>query len=131
MMIDTHAHLSIEDYSNIDEIVKKMGNNIIIVSGSNTKNNKEVLSLIEKYNNVYGTLGIHPEEVDNVTDVDLNFIEENINNPKIIGIGEIGLDFYLTKSRALTTNRYILTLSQVIPYITKHMILELLASINK
>lgn len=97
MMIDTHAHLSNEDYNNIDEIVKKMGNNIIIVSGSNPKNNKEVLSLIEKYNNVYGTLGIHPEEVDNVNDDDLKFIEENINNPKIIGIGEIGLDFYWTK----------------------------------
>lgn len=97
MMIDTHAHISIDDYSNIDEVIKKMGNNLVFVSGSNSKNNKEVLSLIRKYDNVYGTLGIHPEEVNNITDDDIKFIEENINNPKIIGVGEIGLDFYWTK----------------------------------
>lgn len=97
MMIDTHAHISIDDYDNVEEVIQKMGNNLIFVSGSNTKNNKEVLSLIKKYDNIYGTLGIHPEEVNNITDKDLKFIEENINHPKIIGVGEIGLDFYWTK----------------------------------
>lgn len=97
MMIDTHCHLSIDDYDNIDEVINKMGNNLIFISGSNSKYNKEVLTLIDKYSNVYGTLGIHPEEVNNVTEEDLRFIEQNIDNPKIIGIGEIGLDYYWGK----------------------------------
>ncbi|MDD2435518.1 MAG: TatD family hydrolase [Bacilli bacterium] len=97
MMIDTHAHLSIDDYDNIDEIINKMGNNIIIVSGSSTKYNKEVLMLVKKYNNVYGTIGIHPECASDASEDDLKFIEENINHPKIVGVGEIGLDYYWNK----------------------------------
>lgn len=93
MLIDTHCHLNYEDYDNLDEIIKNM-NGIMIASGCNDKTNKEVLELVEKYDNVYGTLGIHPEEIDNITEDSYKFIEDNINNPKIVGIGEIGLDYY-------------------------------------
>ena len=74
----------------------KMDNNIIIVSGTNLKNNKEVLELCNKYDNVYGTLGIHPEDIDDEIEETLNFIEEHINDNKIVAIGEIGLDYYYT-----------------------------------
>ena len=93
MLIDTHCHLSYEDYENLDEIIKNM-DGIMIASGCNDKTNKEVLELVSKYGNVYGTLGIHPEEVDNINEDSFRFIEENINNPKIVAIGEIGLDYY-------------------------------------
>jgi len=93
MLIDTHCHLSQSDYDNLDEIIKNM-DGIMIASGCNDMTNKEVLDLVEKYDNVYGTLGIHPEEVNNVTEDSFSLIEENINNPKIVGIGEIGLDYY-------------------------------------
>lgn len=93
MLIDTHCHLSYEDYDNLDELIKNM-NGIMIASGCNDKTNKEVLELVSKYGNVYGTLGIHPEEVDNINEDSFRFIEENINNPKIVAIGEIGLDYY-------------------------------------
>lgn len=97
MMIDTHCHLLKKNYPDIDDVVNKMGNNIIIVSGDNTETNHEVMELINKYENVYGTLGIHPEEANNYTDNDIKYIEDNINNQKIIGIGEIGLDYYWIK----------------------------------
>lgn len=93
MLIDTHCHLSYEDYDNLDETIKNM-DGIMIASGCNDKTNKEVLELVEKYDNVYGTLGIHPEEIDNITEGSYKFIEDNINNPKIVGIGEVGLDYY-------------------------------------
>ena len=96
MLIDTHCHLSYEDYDNLDEIIKNM-NGIMIASGCGDKTNKEVLELVEKYDNVYGTLGIHPEEVNNITEDSFKLIEENINNPKIVAIGEIGLDYYWVK----------------------------------
>ena len=93
MLIDTHCHLSYEDYENLDEIIKNM-DGIMIASGCNDKTNKEVLELVNKYDNVYGTLGIHPEEVDNISEDSFKLLEENINNPKIVAIGEIGLDYY-------------------------------------
>lgn len=97
MMIDTHCHISKEDYTNVDQVITSMENNILIISGVDTKSNKEVLELIETYPNVYGTIGIHPENVNTVTEEDFVFIEEYINNPKIVGIGEIGLDYYWVK----------------------------------
>lgn len=96
MLIDTHCHLSYDDYENLDEIIKNM-EGIMIVSGCNDKTNKEVLELVDKYTNVYGTLGIHPEEVNNVTKDSFKIIENNIDNSKIVAIGEIGLDYYWVK----------------------------------
>ena len=97
MMIDTHAHIFKEDYDNVEEIIKKMGNNIIIVSGTNEIDNKEVIELVNKYDNVYGTLGIHPSEADKDNNSLLDFISKNITNKKIVGIGEVGLDYYWVK----------------------------------
>ena len=97
MMIDTHAHIFKEDYDNVEEIIKKMGNNIIIVSGTNEIDNKEVIELVNKYDNVYGTLGIHPSEADKDNKSLLDFISKNITNKKIVGIGEVGLDYYWVK----------------------------------
>ena len=88
-MIDTHCHL--DCFDNIEEIVKRM-DGIIITSGYDDKSNKKVLELVEKYENVYGTLGIHPEEVDK--EYDIEFIKKNLEHPKIVAIGEIGLDYY-------------------------------------
>ena len=97
MMIDTHCHLFEEEYDNLEEIIKRMKDNIMIVSGTNDLTNLEVIKLVDKYPNIYGVIGIHPEEVDNVTLDSFKIIEDNINNPKIVGIGEIGLDYYWVK----------------------------------
>lgn len=95
MIIDTHCHLGYEDYGNIEEIISNFDGNIMIASGVDLETNKEVIKLIEKYPNVYGTLGIHPEyALSKDLDMWINFIEENINNKKIVGIGEIGLDYH-------------------------------------
>lgn len=96
MLIDTHCHLSSDDYDNIEEILSNK-DCIMVASGCNDKTNKEVLELVSKYDNVYGTLGIHPEEIDNISDNSFKFIEENLNNSKIVAIGEIGLDYYWVK----------------------------------
>ena len=97
MMIDTHCHLFKEDYDNLEEVIDRMQDNIMIVSGTNDLTNLEVIELVNKYPNIYGVIGIHPEEVNNVTEESFKIIEDNINNPKIVGIGEIGLDYYWTK----------------------------------
>lgn len=95
MIIDTHCHL--ESYDNIDDIVNFDG--IMIAAGCNDETNLRVVELVNNYPNIYGTLGIHPEELDNVTDNSFKIIEDNLSNKKIVGIGEIGLDYYYDDTR--------------------------------
>ena len=95
-MIDTHAHLTHLDYneSELKNVIKRMDNNIIIASGTNDSDNKEVIDLVNNYENIYGVIGIHPTEIDKISSDSYEFIENNLNNPKIIGIGEVGLDYH-------------------------------------
>ena len=100
MFVDTHAHLYSEYYDNIDFVVNDASNRgikYIINAGTEANSNEEVLELSSKYPNVYCVLGIHPEDVDSFYDKDIDFIINNIDNPKVIGIGEIGLDYHYTK----------------------------------
>jgi len=97
MLVDTHAHIYKEYYEDIDAIIensKKCEINFIINAGIDQKTNEEVLLMSTKYNNMYVTLGIHPESVEDYCEDDLIFIEKNCTNPKVIAIGEIGLDYH-------------------------------------
>ena len=97
MYIDTHSHLLNEYYDNIEEIINKCKNNNIkriIVSGVDMKSNKEVLELVGKYDIVYGTIGFHPTELKDFSYSDLDWLEEHINDNKIVAVGEIGLDYH-------------------------------------
>lgn len=97
MYIDTHCHVFSEYYDNIDEIINKCKNNgvsKIIVSGCDIETNKEVLELVNKYDIIYGTIGFHPTELNDFREDYFDFLEKNIMNKKIVGIGEIGLDYH-------------------------------------
>lgn len=94
MLIDTHCHLSLEDYENIDEIVERMGRNIMIISGVDDITNKEVMTYVDKYPNVYGMVGIHPGNIEKIKGNSFSMIEKYLKHPKIVGVGEIGLDYH-------------------------------------
>lgn len=94
MIIDTHCHVLNCEYDDIDSVIKRFSNNIMIVSGYDSNSNKEVINIVNKYKNVYGTLGFHPSEVDSFNENELIYIKNNLSNPKIVGIGEIGLDYH-------------------------------------
>ena len=100
-MIDTHAHISKEYYDDIDAVIKRAKDNgvdKIIISGCDSQSIKESADLIKKYDCLYATIGYHPEEALKVTNQDIEYLKENIiKNKKIVGIGEIGLDFYYGK----------------------------------
>ena len=100
MFIDTHCHLSKEDYDDIDLVLKEnrdAGISKIVVSGCEISNIDEVLDFANRYEDVYITLGYHPSEVDSVTDSLLDDLKEKLKNPKVVGIGEIGLDYHYGK----------------------------------
>ncbi len=101
MLIDTHLHLSNEGYD-IEKIIQSAKSNdveIMITGGTNKINNAEDIKLSKKYNNIYITLGYHPEYANDINDEDLILLEKQIseNKDKIVGIGEIGLDYYYQK----------------------------------
>lgn len=98
MFIDTHAHVLAEYYEDIDTIInnaKSAQVNMIINNGCDAKSNQEVLANLS--DNMVGALGIHPESVLDYTDEDLKILENNLNNPRIVAIGEIGLDYHYGK----------------------------------
>lgn len=100
MYIDTHCHLSKEDYDDIDKVInenKEAGIDKIIISGCTRDTIVESLELAFKYNDVYVTIGYHPSEVNITTLEDLSLLEEQIKNKKVVGIGEIGLDYHYGK----------------------------------
>ena len=100
MYIDTHCHLSVEDYEDIDVVIKEnleAGVNKIIVSGCEEKTIYEAIELSKKYDCVFITIGYHPDQVDNVTDEMLDKLKELLKLPKVVGVGEIGLDYYWVK----------------------------------
>ena len=101
MFTDTHCHLYDEYYEEgIDSIFEKMEQskiNRVINNGCDGTSNKEVVELVGKYSWMYGAIGIHPESADTYTKEDLKYVEEHINDPKVVAIGEIGLDYYWTK----------------------------------
>ena len=97
-MIDSHCHLNFDSLSNdLSNVIKRCNdNNVTKLLSINTKPEEFEyhLDLIKDYNNIYISYGIHPQEVNNESLLSLNDIENNINNSKLIALGETGLDFY-------------------------------------
>ena len=100
MFIDTHCHLSKEDYDDIDKVImedKEADVDKIVVSGCSREAIDEVMSFKDKYDMIYVTIGYHPEYADSVRKEDLDYLKSLLGEKKIIGIGEIGLDYHYTK----------------------------------
>jgi len=102
-MIDSHCHLDHEPlFSNILDVLKRSKENgvkkilTICTTINGFSNIKDILKVDDI---IYGTFGIHPHETE-TNIVDKNTIVKNINqNPKVIGVGETGLDFYYNNSK--------------------------------
>lgn len=101
-MIDTHSHINTIKGLSIDEILEEAKNNgveKIILPSAELSDIDEVFKISAKYENVYGLLGLHPSEVKDWSEELENKIKEYCKqSKKIVGIGEIGLDYYWDKS---------------------------------
>ena len=105
MLIDTHCHLSREDYDDIDLVINENRENgvvKVVVSACTKESILECLEYIKKYDDVYLTIGFHPSETETYTNEEINFLRDTVkNNKKIVGIGEIGLDYHYGKDDQL------------------------------
>lgn len=96
MFIDTHCHLT-DNYVSGDLIdvvnrAKEAGVKTIICPTANPEDISNALLISDKYDNIFVTTGIHPEYAG--TDAASYLTENVLNHPKVIGIGEIGLDYH-------------------------------------
>jgi len=101
-MIDSHCHLDHEpllsDLSNIIKRSKEIGITRLLTISTTLESFDKIKEIIEIDDMIYGTIGIHPHESDKYK-ITTDYIVENLNkNPKIIGVGETGLDFFYNNS---------------------------------
>lgn len=105
-MIDVHCHMQFHSFKkDSDEIIKKALNSgveIIINTGTSLESSESAVELAEKYENLYAIVGVHPHHADKVTPGwDQKLINIAKSSKKVVGIGEIGLDYYSYASNGI------------------------------
>ena len=101
-IIDSHCHLNClkeENAENIDNVVLDAYNNDVKIINNICTDIAEfdnILALTNKYDNVFCSIGHHPEYAEKLVTIE-DFFQKDIENKKIIGIGECGLDYHFTK----------------------------------
>lgn len=99
-MVDVHCHLNFDAFSrDYDEVIKrafKAGVAKIINVGTKIDTSKKAVELAEKYENLYAIVGVHPHHADKVESFDQ--LGRLAKHPKVVGIGECGMDYYRYKS---------------------------------
>ena len=99
-LIDTHTHINYLEKITPDESVKNAienGVDILLVPAASPADIDSVPEFVKKFDNVYGMLGVHPEDAEKWSDDILDKIREYSKSEKIVAIGEIGLDYYWDK----------------------------------
>lgn len=98
-MIDIHAHYDDDAFDDdrdklLQSLLGEKGVNKIINAGCNIETSEASIRLAEKYENVYAVVGFHPNDAHKMTDDDFEYIKKMLDHPKVLGIGEIGLDYH-------------------------------------
>jgi len=98
MIIDTHAHYDDEAFNEDREVVlqkiKQSGIEMIVNVGASMQTSKNSVELCNQYDFVYAAVGVHPNETADLTEESMQILKEYTNHPKVVAIGEIGLDYY-------------------------------------
>ncbi len=98
MIIDTHAHYDDEafekDRKELLEGMKEKGVGCIVNVGASLRGCRDTILLTEEYDFIYGAIGVHPSDTDDLNEESFGWLSENCQKEKIVAIGEIGLDYH-------------------------------------
>ena len=98
--IDIHAHLdAFEDVEKVINDAKINGVKKIVTAGYNLASSKKCVELAKKYPGVYAVIGLHPENIEDENADYLSELKVLAKNEKVVGIGEIGLDYHYGKDK--------------------------------
>lgn len=110
MIYETHAHYDDEKFDEdrvelLSHLLRENGIGTVVNVGASLRGCKASIELAEKYEDVYASVGIHPEDVDNLTEKDLEWLKSVATHEKVVAIGEIGLDYYWVKEEEARANQ--------------------------
>lgn len=102
MLFDTHVHLNAQQFmEDREEVIKRAfdtGVNYMVVVGFDTETIPLAIEIAESHDNIYAAIGWHPVDAIDMKDEDLSWIEELSSHPKVVALGEMGLDYHWDKS---------------------------------
>lgn len=102
MLFDTHVHLNARQYKeDRDEVIQRAfdaGVTHMVVVGFDRETIPLAIEIAEQNENIYAAVGWHPVDAIDFTEGDLNWIEQLLSHPKVVAVGEMGLDYHWDKS---------------------------------
>jgi TatD DNase family protein len=109
MLIETHAHLDYPDFAgDFDDVLRRAteaGVTRIITIGTSVESSKRAVSLAEKYSNIYAVIGVHPTSAEEAEEDVITPLRELAKSPRVVALGETGLDYHRLPSLELTKER--------------------------
>ena len=125
---DTHSHYNDEKFDeDRDDIIKKVYNEDItktVCVGFNLEKSKFAVEIANKYEFIYSTCGISPNDIEDYSDENLNKIEEISKNNKVVAIGEIGLDYYWNKDNKVKQKELFIKQIEIANRISKPIVIH-------
>jgi len=99
MLVDSHCHLDFDDFApEIDEVVARARRaglvRMVTICTRVRRFEERILPLAERYEDVFCTVGTHPHQADEETDITVEDLVRRADHPKVVGIGECGLDYF-------------------------------------
>ncbi len=114
MLIETHAHLDYSDFANdLDDVLRRAndaGVTRIITVGTTVESSRRAIELAEKHSAVFATIGVHPTSVEEAEDV-ITPLRELAMNPRVVAIGETGLDYHRLPSEQVAKEEQVQVMS--------------------
>lgn len=109
MLIETHAHLDYPDFApDFDDVLRRAtdaGVTRIITIGTSIESSQRAVELAEKYPNIFAVIGVHPTYVEDSGEDVITPLRELAENPRVVAIGETGLDYHSLPSLELERNK--------------------------
>jgi TatD DNase family protein len=97
-IVDSHCHLNykglVEEQGAVIARAREAGVGCMLSINTKLSQYQEIVDIIEKYDDIFGTVGIHPHEAENEPDVAVSALLDRAKHPKIVGVGETGLDYF-------------------------------------
>lgn len=115
MLIDTHAHLDFPDFASDFEDVLRRAEQAdvkrIITIGTSIQSSRRAIELAEKYPGVYAAVGVHPSHVNEAEDDVITPLRDLATNPRVVAIGETGLDYHHSPSQEVAKETQVQVMS--------------------
>src|SRR5438046_7930619 len=115
MLIETHAHLDYPDFANdLDDVLRRAndaGVTRIITIGTSLESSRRAIDMAEKHSAVFAAIGVHPTSVEAAEDDVITPLRELAQNPRVVAIGETGLDYHRLPSEKVAKEEQVQVMS--------------------